>query len=543
MANRDLSTFNTVTRQVADTSQNTIVQGVTSLGQKAIAQSQEAKINENLSKAQIDLNKLDMDYRINAQGDPFNKEMSTKYQQDRKAIMEGYGADISPIFKQEWITNTNRLKTQSDLANQAWGYKQTQVNTVQSINESIKNNMDTAASNGRMYASDETGDIETFLNYAPSRVSLTEFATKNLGEVSAQEMLNTYDEDYLKSFLSGVAEKNPVRALQLMESDVIKEGVGDSETFNDFKNAVENRALKFQEVAIQQEVLGTLKKEATVFRTGEPMSYAEIQQVTSDMSPAAREYFMKANGFADEVKKSKKGSGSGDAVTIGGQTIKMDNTGKEIFKAGIIDNLNRMSKMDNIDTDSIRALQDQIFTGMSSKAITRKEGTELIAQLVEPTLEGKEENIEDFSSGNWNPFSEDVGFPAIEEYYEDNIQIEGDEDELGEVSRALNATNKSNLYDYYFEALQTEAAKQVSPANPQGIRIGDITKLPRKQRREIYTRAKDTAVQSFRNYNVPLKLKSDIPTVAIQRLIENPHKAADFDKIFGNGAANRILGR
>jgi len=78
MANRDLSTFNSVSQQVADTSTNTIVQGITSLGQKAVAQSQEAKINENLSKAQIDLNKLDNDFRINAQGDPFNKELNTK---------------------------------------------------------------------------------------------------------------------------------------------------------------------------------------------------------------------------------------------------------------------------------------------------------------------------------------------------------------------------------------------------------------------------------------------------------------------------------
>jgi len=228
---------------------------------------------------------------------------------------------------------------------------------------------------------------------------------------------------------------------------------------------------------------------------------------------------------------------------VGGETIKLDNSGKEIFKAGIVDNLNRLSKLETVATSDIKALQDQIFIGMSSKALTRKEGAELISQLVAPTLEGKEENIEDFTSGTWNPFSEDVGFPAIEEYYEDNIQIEGDEDELGEVSRALNATNKSNLYDYYFEALQVEAAKQVSPETPQGIRIGDIPKLPRKERREIYTRAQDQAVQNFKSYNVPLKLKSDIPMVAIQRLINNPHKADEFDQLFGVGAANRILGR
>ena len=59
----------------------------------------------------------------------------------------------------------------------------------------------------------------------------------------------------------------------------------------------------------------------------------------------------------------------------------------------------------------------------------------------------------------------------------------------------------------------------------------------------IYKAAADSAINRFRANASPLALRGGIPQGAINYLIQNPSNTTDFDKKYGTGAANRILGR
>ncbi|MEE9356566.1 MAG: hypothetical protein V3U75_13330 [Methylococcaceae bacterium] len=537
---RDLSTFRTVTQHaVPDTDRKDVT--AAKFAENMFDVANEAKLAADSSQAQLDLNELDNQYRINNQSDPFNKEAQKQYRERRKEMFNGYISNMNPFYRDEWLATSKNLADKSDLNNQTWGFKQTQNNTVNSINTSIKNNLEAAGASGRKYGSGAENDLNSMLNFLPGRQQLSTFAQKNLGDETANQMLETYDEDYMKSFVSGVAENNPVKALALLENDRVKEAVGDSATFNSFKKAVENKSLKFQTAAIQNEIINTLQEEVVAFKSGEPLSYAQAQAVTENMSEPAKQYFMKANGFADPAKR------------------KLDNAEKLQLRADIVENIVNFTSQDEMKLGDAGKLQDQVFQAMNSGAFSRKEGTELISQIIEPTLEGRRELIKPgvWDSGDWNPFREDVGVSVIEDFYDDKVRIKSpeereatfggafvDEEDVDPVVRMRNNQNKVKLYDSYFNALKREASVYVTSDFPNGQVIGTIDKIGDSAvRRGIYRRAADAAMTEFKSGVAPVEIKNTIPQEAIKELLQTPDTADAFDEMFGTGAANRILGQ
>lgn len=190
-------------------------------GQKIIATDQAAKINENFSSAQLDLAKLSEQYQIDNQDNPFGgmKDLQAK----RDEILAGYGENISPFFKKQWQDSTRTLVKTTDTQNEMWAYKQTRLNTVTSINKSIQNNMDQANIDGRNFAAGNSSELDAILNFKPSKDRLVSFGAQHLGVESTTKLLENYNKDYMKSFLTGVAETNPQKAAAMLDSDQMKD--------------------------------------------------------------------------------------------------------------------------------------------------------------------------------------------------------------------------------------------------------------------------------------------------------------------------------
>lgn len=219
MQQRNLNNDQTVTNVVPEPDDN-LATGLADIGQKLIANSQEAKITENVSKAQLDLSALSNQYQIDNQGDPFKNLDSLK--EDQQGILDKYGDDISPIFRRQWNMQAQTLTSHNDAANQAWGFEQTRKNSVLSINNSMLNNYTLANNAGADFGNSTSTDVMTALNYEQSRQNLQDLGNRTIGETATNEQLLKYKEDYAKSFLSGVAESNPNKAAQLLDDDNIK---------------------------------------------------------------------------------------------------------------------------------------------------------------------------------------------------------------------------------------------------------------------------------------------------------------------------------
>lgn len=220
MANRDLRDYRSETQVIA--SKPVDYAGIAQdIGDKVIAQSQEAKINENISAAQLELGQLNNQYRMDNQGDPFGG--LEKLKSDRDAIFNKYGEGISPYFKGEWQKSTQRLADHNDALNQAWGYKQSAINSKVSLGVSMKNNYDSANIAGQQFGAGTETEVGALLNYADSHNQLAEFGNKHLGEAPTATLMKDYNKDYMKSFISGVAETSPEKAAKLLDDPSVKD--------------------------------------------------------------------------------------------------------------------------------------------------------------------------------------------------------------------------------------------------------------------------------------------------------------------------------
>lgn len=249
MARRDLSTFRTVTQQVAESPDRLPIVAA-EIGQKIIEQSQEAKINENFSKAQLDLSALQNQYQLENEADPMANIQ--QYRKARQKILDDYGNQISPLFRGSWNQNALKLARQNDAEQQAWGIRRARSNTVLSINESMKNSYLLANQNGQAFGKSANTEIESYLDFANQKQQLAEFGVKNLGEMTTKEMLLNFDKDYLKSFVSGVASSNPDKAQALLQDPRLQEQLT-SDEMDGFERVIsrEQKQRKVAELAAQ----------------------------------------------------------------------------------------------------------------------------------------------------------------------------------------------------------------------------------------------------------------------------------------------------
>ena len=197
---RDVTQLRQVTNVVPEQS-SSIAPALVDAGKTILAAQQETKINNNLSKAQLEISNITNKYRIDNEGNP--EINSDKYKQEVDTILSNYGSDVSPMFRRQWLNQTQQIKTQAEAENQAWVYKQSATNAKNNINESMTNNFDMSYIDGQNYADGTSSDISALWKFEKSRKDLEGVSSKYLGSETVNQLMIDYQKDYFKSFLSG----------------------------------------------------------------------------------------------------------------------------------------------------------------------------------------------------------------------------------------------------------------------------------------------------------------------------------------------------
>ena len=489
MANRETENYRSSVQQVIK-QPSRLMEAMATIGQKIIAEGQEAKINENFSKAQLDLQKLNQQYQIDYEGNPFGGMEELKAKRDE--IFSAYGEQISPFFRKGWQDTTRQLAMKDDANNEAWAYTQTKKNTVRSINESIKNNMSQATLDGQNYGNSDQDDIGTMMNFAQSKRQLAGFGDKHLGGETTTALLEDYDGDYLKSFISGVSEANPLKALSLMDRPEVKGSFKDQNQYLKMKEAVENRALNVQKINGEKQVLNVLKDENNLLTKSltDNVSYADLQKAFSStkMGAEAQSFFMRANGYTKDDQ---------------GETLSPAEKMKT--KAALYSDMTQLMAKENMTSEEVAGFQDRIYGAMNSRALDEKEGASFLNQLVAPLIDQKEQQFQTYSQDSW--ISPDVGFGGVQEMFEQQVKIQPAEGEkkVGALTEGINNENKVKLYDYYYSALQERAESY-------GVPVANIKSLNKPQQRKLYAEAQADAMRNFKvDQNPALSTLNDLP--------------------------------
>lgn len=499
MAQRDITSYRTVTDQVAPrveaeqksysgpSTVNQIVNAAADIGQHIIKAAQEAKITENYSKAALEVNQLQQQFEIDNESDPFNKDAIEGFKQNRQAIFDKYSEGISPFFMKPYQDSVRELGFKNDAEQAAWGYKQTRTNTVNSINNAMQANLSQALIDGQNFGNSDQTEFGAMLNYADSKSKLISAGDKILGPETTTQMLENYDDDYLKTVISGVSDTNPLKALRMLEDPNIQKSFRDQKHYSEMKKAVEARALKVQEVNGEREILNVLKNENSLLARSveSPISYVALQAELdkTNASKEARSYFMKVNGYT-----TKDGE------------IKLDPDEQLQFKADLYSEIAATTSKDVISSQDISALQNKIYKGMNNSSLTEDEGIKFLNQLVGPYIAKKEDSLSNYgSNGFWGFKGDDIGYGGVERMFKENIEVQPVNSKSGSVAFAqkVNNQNKVKLLDYYQSSLESAAAAR-------NIAIGDIPNLPNKNdARKIYSDAQAQAIKLYTQEKYP----------------------------------------
>lgn len=504
MAQRDLTNFREVTKQVVE-NQSGLLEAGAEIAQTILQQRQEAKIAEGVSQVQLELNDLQNQYRIDFEGDPMGG--LEKYKQDRQSIFDKYGSGISPLYGRKWKDQMRQISTRNDATQQAWGLKQARVNMVDSVNDTMKNNFRQAMNDGQSFGMSDETEIEAFVNYGTAMESLEEFAVKNLGSETAEGMLETYEEDYLKSFISGVAETNPHKAKKLLESDAVQAGFVNPDQLIKFKGSIDARVKRYDLAQKQKKQAEDLAGTNSMLKGIGNMGYAEMQQRFSEfnVSPEARAFYEEVNGYA-----SKKRALS--------QQEKANLKNKfHIFLSEIIGK-------DDLTNDDLKLLQDSIYAGMRKSALSKNEGFGLLNNLLEPVIMQQQKRADQFETGEWNPFQQNLGLKTLNKEIEKISGIDKIEKPTDE--QIFNHNQNTNMiYDIYLQSLQEQAEqREMSMAELSSLSFAEETK--------IYNQALKTAKETFIRSKFPsLANQEKLPNTVVTPISNTNVTEADIDKM------------
>lgn len=489
MADRNLNFSPRVNSFVPENVEGGVLETVAQIGNGIAEVSTQGKLMAATAKASAGLKNLDSQYRLQWAHDPTNEEGLAELKEKRSQLIDEIGKGVPLIGSRTWQDKATQLSLQSDASNEVWGQEQKVVNTVNDVNDSIQTYLGNAVLDGQAYGKNGSAELSSALGYMDAVKDLQTFGMPILGQQKMGDLLKGFQGDYIKTFVTGVVESNPSKALQLLDNNDIKQHIP-PEQYIKFRSAVENRAKHVMRMQGEAQVLTGLKTENNLLARGGQANYTDLQQ--TKMSEPAREYFESLNGFRGSGKR-------------GGFTPE-DKAG---FQMAIFDSVTKLSKDPNIDAQSVRVVQDAVYKAMNAGAITQDQGLGYVKQILDPMIAKKEKTMATFGKNTWG--GDDIGFDGIQEFYDANVRkpIEGlSKDELRSV-QVSNRVNKANLYDYYWGALE----KAASSMNKT---VAELGSLPQEDRMRIYSAAQTSAQATYLRTRYPaLRTLPDTPNMVL----------------------------
>lgn len=342
---RDLSTSSEVNNVRPDVSTvGQMIGAASELGLQVIEKSQKAKIVENLSNSQIELTRLNEEVRKKYESNP--EEAKTIYQEKRRSIFDRNAKNISAVYRSQFIDSAKNIELNDNLTFESWVVRQSQKNTVSSVNTAVKNSLDLAFKEGLEFGESGEGDISLLLNYGNSRSAIENFAATELGAQTANDLLDNFDKDYVKQMVDGLSRSNPLKAAELLEREEIKEAVGDERDYQALKSTVESEIFKMAERADYQRLVTEARtnRDLMMQRAQGELNYLDVEKLERDAQITPQ--------FASVLKKGlmkpQQVSSSGAALSTDGSPAPSEMT--DVDKARRFNEL--MSKYTELVSDT-----------------------------------------------------------------------------------------------------------------------------------------------------------------------------------------------
>jgi hypothetical protein len=459
--------------------------------QRIIKANADSGMTKALSEAQSRLNDVTQQFRLQNSANP--DPNSIEFKDARRKIFEEYKGQVSPLVMREFQRQWYNIEQNNDESNKSWALKQNEFNVNENLRKTVETDLNNAYFAGTSFGVGSDVDVQSMVKgFVGSHDNLLKFATEHLGEAQANAVLSSYKSDYLKSFVSGVMQENPLGAIELLDREDIQKGINDASAYSKLKDAAESRLMNIEDMKTQTEVIGLMKHEGGLMRESmtRNLSLVELEAAFDkhNLSEPAKRVLYRMNGYTKaDLKEGEADLKEGLASS---EKTKESKSDKILGGLNLKDELAVfLDKQETKTVADYREMQDKILSAVDAGYISTEEGLKNIEQFIEPFTETVETDLKAFDKKYLN-MDTSLGFSQVQDYFDDELKVASwgwfgsDED------KAVDARNKLRLYQIYQDNLQQLAEQKAGT-------MGGLAKLPAAEKNKYLQEAFDKTKIDF----------------------------------------------
>ena len=457
----------------------------------------------------------------------------------------------------------NEIDSRFSQYNTQWQVKQQETNA--KIN--LKNNYEALTKQASMLGRDGADIEQVRLVYANGIAALKKGATPQLGEVIVGDALNSSTHDFMASYLDGLIESNPAKAIQMLQDKSIQNDIGNVDTLEKLQHSAQQKLIKQTEVEAVNRVADYIVKNNDIFSKAldGTLTTSEAQEFLSDKNvdrtmrsvmAGMLGYSSKADLFVDvetgEIKSSEEernksnkdgysdsnfdtystlviGNKKWSFVTQKGKLRQPSQQEKEEISSELYIEGSRLLNGIQGKTPQQQIRQIAEYQSKLAQAsyfgVDKSDYDKMMNTFVLPATKDIQANAQKYNANisSWNPASGKYGWEQIDKYFNKMQEDLGDKPTKSE--KDLIAKEKALASVYYWSSLNNYASQH-------GISINDIFGLSREERAGIYNKAAKEAIE---------KAKATTQTPSIWFRSANPQYVAAIRSMLPNAQANNVI--
>lgn len=368
MADRNLDFDPTVTAVTPKLPDDSLPTGAANIGEQVATMSANAKALNATTQTALAFRQADAQFRQDAASNPQDPEALAKLQSTRAQITSQMGQQVPAIASREYMSHVMEVQQNSDKLNELWGMQQSVKNAHADLTVNEMTQYKIAGDAGRQFASDDGNfaNLDSVLGFEQAQQAISKFAGPVLGESQTTAYLKNFNANYVKSFVSAIAETNPAMAATALQQDNIKTHFTPEEI--DDMGALIKKTQKTQE----------LLQSYTITKND-----GGLMDVVNDPNSG---YAEKSNqiyrGIADGSISSKAGN---TAIKIlHSQDVVDAQTDAPTMKS-IVDRVNDLNANSKLDSDGylkgVRDMHNQILQESAQGNLTQNDAQKLSKQV------------------------------------------------------------------------------------------------------------------------------------------------------------------
>lgn len=225
MADRNLNFDPTVTKVTPELPDTVLPTAAVDLTDTIATQSASMKALNATAQTALAFRQLDSQFRQDAAGNPNDPQALADLQSKRAQVVSAMGQQVPAIASRDYMTHTIQLQESSDKMNELWGMHQQVRNAKSDLDTAEKTQLDMANAAGQQFGDDgaNMGNLSSVLNFETAQGAIKQFVAPVIGAPRTDDYLKSFSANWVKSFVAGLAEKNPQAAAAMLEQPNIAE--------------------------------------------------------------------------------------------------------------------------------------------------------------------------------------------------------------------------------------------------------------------------------------------------------------------------------